>query len=235
MGLFDFLTKEGRKKRHIQRMSDQDAHAEDREGSAHWLAEEGSPQAIMGLLSRFDLNLSQRVKDSAEKQFVYDLLVQMGEPALRPTRSWLKQCKQVAWPLRLLETLEGEAACLEAVYGMLDKEAARQDFKPEKKKQLLVWLSERVHAGAIEHAAPHLKDFDEDVRYLAAEVLAAQQDDTARAPLLAALENPEEDSNRVRHRLSEVFMQRRWAVDANALEGRLPSEYTVRDDRIVRA
>ena len=83
--------------------------------------------------------------------------------------------------------------------------------------------------------APFLKDFDENVRYAAAEVMLAQQDESARPLLEAAMSNPDEDSNRLRVRLAEVFSQRRWKVESDELAERLPDGWAVRGGRIVAA
>jgi hypothetical protein len=138
----------------------------------------------------------------------------------------------VAIPLRLYEELTDRERTTQRVYELLAAERARDDFKPDKKKRLLVWLAEQRHTGATAAAAPFLADFDEGVRYSALEVLAAQ-DDNAREPLLDALLRPDEESNRVRVRIADVFANRRWAVDPALVAGRLPSGYSVRDNRIV--
>jgi len=234
MGLFDYFTKEGKLKRHIQRMSNRDALPEDREASTFFLAEEGSNQSILGLLSRFDMNLTQNLLDSKEKEMVYTTLVQMGEPAKRPLRSWLKQCKQPAVPLRLQEELCGLSDTQDLVLELLAAEIERDDFKPEKKKVLLVWLASRRDPRFIEAATAALTDFDEDVRYRAAEVIIAQESDDGREPLLAALTNPDEESNRVPSRICEVFANRRWSISGADIP-RMPPGFEVNGERIVRA
>ena len=54
MGLFDFFTggKEGQLKRHARRLKNLNAQAEDRQVSAHWLAEEGSEEEKAYLLKQ---------------------------------------------------------------------------------------------------------------------------------------------------------------------------------------
>jgi hypothetical protein len=235
MGLLDYFTKEGKLKRHVRRMSNRDTPPEDREVSAQWLAEERSPKAIYGLITRFDMTMSQQLKDRNEKQYVFDMLVHIGQPTVEPLQQWLRNCKHYAWPLRLLETLEGEEAVIQVVYERLAEEAGKSSFAPEKKKELLVWLTSRRHADALTNAAVFLHDFDEEVRYAAAEVVIGQQDDGA-APLLAAmLASKEEDSNRIKHRLCEVFRARRWPVGDVDLDGKLPPGFVVQDGFIVTA
>ena len=77
MGLFDFFSpsEEAQLKKHAKRMKNLNSQPEERQMSAHWLAENGSEAAVVGLLARFGLNYEQRMKDAEEKDFVYKLLL----------------------------------------------------------------------------------------------------------------------------------------------------------------
>lgn len=234
MGLFDFFLSEDKKiQKQQRRLTDKNQQPEEREGAARWLADNGSGKALLALLSRFDMNLDNQLKDKAEKDLTYALLVQKGESLDKPLAVHLKRCRQFALPIRLLEELRGEEAAIEMVFSLLQHELEKDDFKPEKKTHLLVWLAERRHPGTIEAVRPFLKDFDEGVRYAAAEVLIAQGTDAAREPLLEVLTNPKEDSNRLRVRICDVFAQRRWPVDGSAVETALAEGFQVRDGRII--
>ncbi|MEZ4241546.1 MAG: hypothetical protein R3F59_36440 [Myxococcota bacterium] len=237
MGIFDlFLSKEQRIARHQRTLTNRDAQADDREASARWLADEGSPKAIVALLTRFDMNLENQLKDKAEKDFVYGMLAGMGEPLFRPLDRHLERCRQVALPLRLYVDTKGEEAAIRKVYEVIEKERG-EEFKPQKKVDLLVWLSERKHPGAIEAARPLLADFDEQVRYSAAEVIVTQQDEAGRPDLERVMLNPEEESNRLRVRIAGVFAERGWSLDLPEGEatGRLPGGFTVRGGRVAHA
>ena len=150
----------------------------------------------------------------------------------------MRQCSAVARPLALLERLQGEEAAIQAAYEILAIERKDgNDFKPAKKKAVLIWLADRRHDDAIEQAAPFLDDFDEGVRYAATEVIAAQKDESGAQPLLTILTNPEEDSNRLRVRVCEVMAQHRWPVGESeaALAQSLPDGFRLSDGRILRA
>jgi hypothetical protein len=235
MGMFDFLLSEAKKiKKNQRRLINRDAQPEDREISAQWLANNGSPNALLALLSRFDMTLDHQLKNQGEIEYIYSLAAHKGTAIVEPLQAWLRRCRQVGTPLRLYEEMAGHEPAVEMVYELLEKELAREDFKAIKKKKLLVWLAEVRHEGAIAAAAPFLEDFDEGVRYAAAEVIITQKDDAGRLPMLRALANPEEESNRVKVRVAEVFASRRWPVDdVEGVAERLPDGYAVRDGRIV--
>ncbi len=235
MGFFDFFLSEEKKiAKNRRRLTSKDSQPEDREAAARWLAENGSPKALLALMSRFDMKLEHQLNDKAEKEALFAMIVHIGEPAVKPLKSWLKQARSVSLPLQLLEALTDEATTIRTVHELLERELARDDFKPEKKHALLTWLGERKHEGAIEAVAPFLDDFDENVRCAAAEVLIAQQDEAAAPLLEARVSKPEEDSNRLRHRVAEVFAARRWPVqDGEAFARALPDGYQLQGGRVV--
>lgn len=233
MGLFDFFLSEDKRIARQQRtLTDRDAQAEDRDKAARWLADNGSPKALVALLTRFDLQLENGLKDKAEKELVYGLVVGSGDGAERPLDRHLERCRHVALALKMYVELKGEPAAIERVFQVLEHERKKDDFKPQKKVDLLVWLAERRHAGAVAAASPFLEDFDEGVRYAAAEVIIAQQDDAGRAQLEKVLRNAAEESNRLRVRVADVFAQRRWSVDPSA-QVHLPGGFSVRDGRVI--
>jgi hypothetical protein len=237
MGIFDmFLSEEKRIQKQQRTLTNRDAQAEDRETAARWLAENGSPKAIVALLTRFDMKLDNQLKDQAERDLVYSLLISLGQSIERPLGRHLKKCHTIAQPIRMMEEVFGEEATIVKVDELLHREFEKDDFKPRRKTDLLVWLSKRRHEGATAAAAPFLEDFDENVRYAAIEVIAAQ--DAAEAPglLEPVLANPEEEANRVKVRIAELFQQRGWTVaDPSALGPLLPDAFTVTEEGRVRA
>lgn len=237
MGLFDFfLSEEKLVKRNIARLINRDSQPEDREAAARYLAQRDTAEASLGLLQRFDLQLEHQLKDQGEKELVFDLLVPKGKVLVEPLQVWLRQCKSLAMPLKLLGEVGGREVAIEMCYELLRIELEKDDFKPAKKKALLVWLAEQKHPGAALAAAPFVADFDEGVRYSAVEVIAAQADDSARPALLAVLTSPKEESGRVRARVAQVFVDRGWGLDGaeEAVAAHLPTGFRVRDGRIVR-
>jgi len=234
MALFDFFLSEDRKIQKQQRnLTNRDNQPDEREQAARWLSDNGSGKALVALLSRFEMQLEHQMHDRDEREFVYGLLMGHGEHIERPLRVHLKKCRKMAMPLRLYAEVFGEEKAIALVYDLLRIERERDDFKPQKKTDLLVWLVDHKHDGAIEAATAMLDDFDESVRYAAAEVILAQQVDTGKTPLESILSNPKEESNRLKVRLCEAFSQRRWVVSApEAIAPNLPDSFELVDGRI---
>ena len=234
MGLFDFFSpsEEAQLKKHVKRMKNLNAQPEERQMSAHWLAENGSDAAVVGLLARFGLHYEQRMKDAQEKEFVYKLLLGMGEKACSPIRAWSMRNQSFAYPLRVIEELEGETAAVDLLLDMLGREV--DPFKPEKKRQILIKLADYHDTRIIERVPACLKDFDEGIRYAAAEALLAQETDEVRSDLAEALASREEESNRLRVRIAEAFHKRNWSLgEVRAdIEERPPVGWTVRGEQI---
>jgi hypothetical protein len=235
LGIFDmFLSEESRIQKSQRTITNRDVQPEDRDKAARWLADRATPKAIVALLTRFDMNLENQLKDKGEKDLVYGLVMAHGDKILRPLERHLEKCRHIALPLRMYMELKGEDAAVLKVYELLEVERKKDDFKAQKKMDMLVWLAEHKHAGAIAAATPFLQDFDEGVRYSASEVILAQQDDAGRIPLEKVLSNKEEDSNRLKVRLAGVFASRRWPLeDPAAVSALLPGGFQVTDGRIV--
>lgn len=235
MGLFDFFLSDDRKiEKHQRTLTDKAQQAEDRDTSARWLSQRATPVSLLALLSRFEMRLEHQLNDQSEKESVYALLVGHGKATLEPLQAHLKKARQVGIPLRLLAEIEGIGAAVDTAIALLQAERQKDDFKPEKKRQLLVWLAEGRHTRAAGVAAGFLDDFDEGVRYAAAEVLIAAGDDGARAALEGALGHPKEESTRLRTRIADVFASKSWPLaDADAVAAHLPAGFTVRNGRVV--
>ena len=82
-----------------------------------------------------------------------------------------------------------------------------------------------------------LGDFDEGVRYAAAQAVIRQEEEQGRQELLAALANPDEESNRFRVRIAETFATRRWTVEPHAafIAENPPNGFEVQGNRLVQA
>ena len=239
MGFFDLIFGSPGKQieRQCKRVQNINAQPEDREAAALFLAEDGSEEAIYGLLGRFDVRIENAMEDRNEKAFVFDLLVALGAPALDPAMIFAKRCKNIANPLRLSAAIGGNEPMLATALEMLDEEAEKEDYKPDRKRNLLVMLADLKDPRVAPSAVRFLDDFDEGVRYAAAQAVIHQENDQGRAELLAALANPDEESNRFRVRIAETFATRRWPIEPHgaSLAANPPTGFQVRGKQIVQA
>jgi hypothetical protein len=217
MAFFDFLLggPGGQVKRHGRRVQNRDAQPEDRESSAHWLAQQGTEESLFALCGRFALQLEHGLKDRKEKEMVFDLLAEHGPRGSAIARRFAKEHAHFHYAVRLVERIEGSEAAVELLLELLAAEEVENEFKPEKKRNLLIALAERRHPRVVETARRFLADFDEGVRHAAIEALAAQEGDSAVPWLRASLANPKEESTRIRGRLVEIFQQRRWPIQTD--------------------
>ena len=234
MGFMDFLTggSDGQLKRHTKRAKNLNSQAEDREASLHWLAQEGSEQAILGLLGRFNVTYEHQMKDLNEKQLVYDLLDELGEKVCDPIKTWAKTAPQFARPLQLVQKFEGEERTVAFLIDMLEGE--NDPFKPEKKRQILIRLAEYTDGRIMPAITACLRDFDEGIRYAAVEAVLAQPDESVRGELASCIADDKEESNRLRVRIAEAFHQRGWSLGEHsaAVAAEPPHGWTVTDGKL---
>jgi len=234
--MFDwFMSTENKIRKHQRRVTNRDTQPDEREQSVRWLLDEGSPKALRALLMRFDMTLPHQLNDKAEREHTYDLLLVKGDELLRPLRLHLKKCRSFAYPLRMFEEVTDAEQTIEMVYELIRIEYEKEDLNhPEKKRNLLIWLAERKHSGAVAAVEPLLKDFDEGVRIATIEVLLHQDEANLASMLEGALCRAEEDSNRIRVRVAQVFAQRGWSVsDGDQVGSRLPQGYRLDGSRVV--
>jgi hypothetical protein len=235
MGFMDMFTggKDGQLKRHAKRLSNLNAQVEDRESSAYWLAENGSDQAILGLLGRFTVTYEHQMKDMNEKDLVFSLLKSMGPEVTQPIKTWARGATQFARPLLLVAHFEGEEETVALLLEMLGME--NDPFKPEKKRQILIRMAEYKDERIRDGIQEALRDFDEGIRYAAVEALLAQDAEEVQADLASCLADDKEDSNRLRVRIAEAFHQRGWGLGEHAgtVSAYPPHGWSVDGDQLI--
>mgnify|MGYP002632875458 CR=1 FL=1 len=215
--------------KHGRRMQDRDAQAEDRMKSAEWLAEQATPDSLLALCRRFDLQLEHQIKDREEKSAMVELLVGCGPLGAAAVRQHARASANFQFALRTLERIEGAGSATGFLLELLASERLENEFHPEKKRTLLLTLAERRDPRIVEAAARFLLDFDEGVRHAAIEAIAAQEGEAGRAPLELALKRRDEESTRVRGRLAELFGQRRWPIEEDGwISEHMPPGYQLR-------
>ena len=200
MSFSDYFTKQGKVKRLGKRLTEKFGPPENRQKAIAILAEMATPEAFSALLLRFTINSDSRITDAEEKQAVFDHLVAAGDAVVEPLRVFLREKNSVSWAVRALAEIVPPATLLDTVLEELTRLGSEYSRDPEKKVQLLHWLTE--HHVAVDPrlgtvARTFLGDMSDDVKIAALAVLLQQKDAAVREPLLDALVD-EEQSARVR-------------------------------------
>ena len=238
MGLLDLFSKEKRDGRalqkNIERATNKNAQSLDRIRALEALANDGSDDALYGLLRRFGVVYHKTIEDEQEKDWVFETLVEKGKAALPAIRRYLLSADSISWPLRLLEKVADRNETLDALKAVVARNEPGYERDPTKKIQLLHHLGHFEHPESAALAAPYLGDMDEGVRFATVETLLAQKrEDVARDPLLTLFASDEEESRRIRLQICEGFAERGWLVSAAHRAGvdkKLPETFSIDKD-----
>lgn len=227
MGLFDFL-KGNPVEKHKKRVASKGTHEADRWASIQALGEMGSPDAVDALLGRFNLKVTPSITDQSEKEFCVRSLVKMGEVAVGPTTTFLKQTEKVSWPLAVLQELITEEQVVTTLLEVLDEMTTDYERDPQRKVDVLCQLETRKDGRIVDEVKRFLEDASEAVRFHTAATIGAQAEaDTAKNELMACFEA--EEGVRVRVAVLDVFVAHNWSVgDQEALVSeRIPPGYSL--------
>jgi hypothetical protein len=214
MGFLDlFAGGRRRLEKHIQRARNKDAQSADRFASLEALRDDGSPEAIAGLLGRFTIRYDKSIEDEQEKEWVFEQLIKMGSRILPELQRHMRNAASIAWGLKVLH----EVASSDEVWPILTDLCTRNDNSytrdPSKKIQLLHYLGEWDDARGAAALLPYLEDMDEGVRFVTVEGLLRHHDAAvARAPLLGLLVDDKEESRRIKKRIVDGFAELGWEV-----------------------
>jgi hypothetical protein len=226
MGILDLFSKQGRIERaragNIKGAVNKYAQSADRFRNLQALRDDGSEEALHGLLRRFGMMYDKTIEDEQEKDWVFDVLVEKGMTVLPALKRYLKEAESISWPLRLLDKIADRETELGVLQEILARHEPGYERDPTKKIQLLNHLGGIKDERVPPLCAPYLADMDEGVRYAAVEALVRQANEaSAAAPLLDQLTKPEEDSLRIRLQIAEGFADLGWPVPADRRDAAL--------------
>ena len=177
MGLLDiFKSKDERaeksREKTIARALNKYAQSPDRLRALEALAQDGSEEALFGLLRRFGFQYDKSIEDEHEKEWVCDTLVSKGASALPAIRRYLKSADSVTWPLRVLSQVAASShEELEVLKEVLARHEPGYERDPTKKVQVLNHLASMKDESIPSLAVPYLQAMDEGVRNAAVDVL----------------------------------------------------------------
>jgi hypothetical protein len=221
VGLFDFFSggKGSNVKRTVAKATSKDAQSVDRWKAMEQLRDDGSEEALAGLLRRFTFNYDKSIEDEQEKQWVHDTLVEMAGDGEAESRATVLSAVEhaavhfdsIAWPLKILE----HAAAHDEAWPILEKVIAANDNEyvrdPSRKIQLIDFLGEWHDGRAARALLTYLEDVDEGVRFHTVEALLHQkEEEVAREPLLQLALKPDEESRRIKIRVLDGLADLGW-------------------------
>jgi HEAT repeat protein len=241
MGILDLFSKQGRADRarasNIKSAVNKYAQSPDRFKALQALRDDGSEEALYGLLRRFGMMYDKTIEDEQEKDWVFDVLVEKGPAILPALKKYLLAADSISWPLRVLDKVADREKELALLREILERHEPGYERDPTKKIQLLNHLAGLKDKRVPPLVAPYLADMDEGVRYAAVEALVRQGDrEAALAPLLDLFVSPEEESLRIRLQIAEGFHDQKWAIPPERLATvlkRLPETFKLTKDGFV--
>jgi hypothetical protein len=224
MGLKDLFSAGGRAerslKKHVARARNKDAQSQDRMASLEALreaAEEGSTEAVVGLLGRFTIRYDKLIDDEQEKEFVFDELCRLGDKILPMLTQHLRSAESIAWGLKVLHEVADKEQAWPILADLCERNDNTYTRDPSKKIQLLNDIGERDDARCATALVPYLEDIDEGVRFTTVEgLLHHKLPDVAREPLLKLLTNEKEESRRIKKRIIDGFCDLGWDVKGHS-------------------
>jgi hypothetical protein len=241
MGVFDFFSKDGRdlraREKNIKAAVNKYKQSPDRLKALQCLRDDGSPEALYGLLRRFGMMYDKTIEDEQEKEWVFEVLVEKGGVVLGPLKRYLAAADSISWPLRLLEKVVAtKEEQIDVIAEVLARHEPGYERDPTKKIQLINQLGGLKQARVAPLVVPYLADMDEGVRYAAVETILRQGDAAiAREPLLEHFISDKEESLRLRIRIAEGFADHGWTLGdrRSEVEKRLPESFQIepRDPR----
>lgn len=197
----------------VTRLVSRNHQHEERMACIEQLAIMDTPEANRALFRRWDMMADKKRDDVAEKEFLLAVLVEKGTAILPFLREHNDRSTNVTWPIQAMRRIVDTNAVIEELLRVLKTEQERlAAFKPEKKTRLLQLLSDYNDPRVTEAAITSLDDFNETVRWEAAQVLSKCGDERARDALLDRLVHADEDSIRVRAALVGALHDGKWSV-----------------------
>lgn len=240
--VFGLFSKERAMQRTIKKATNKLTQSQERWAAMEKLRDDGSEEALYHLLRRFSFASLKSVEDEQEKAWVVESMVAMGEGCLPALRRYMKSAGAIAYPLRILESVADRDQALDIIDDLLADEEPGYTRDPSKRIQIIDWLAETQKCSdddAVQRIAPYLGDFDEGVRFAAAEALSLRPTPEAAEPLVTALVNEDEDSRRLRVRIAEILADNQLDLcgkkkQVAALVDDLLSDFRLQRDKLVR-
>ena len=240
MGLKDLFSSGGRAKsrldKHVKVITNPYTQSVDRYAAMQSLLEDGSEEALVGLMKRFTVVSTKSIEDEEEKGWVYRELSGLGAKVLPALRLFCVESDNVAWALRILEDVANGPQEWEVLDAMLERHPPEYARDPKTKLQVLTHVAEIDDPRVASILIRYLGDPDEGVRFYCVEQLVDIGDESAKQPLVERLANQDEDSVRLRTRILDGFAALGWDVSEHqqVIVANLGNEHALQKGKVVR-
>ena len=234
--LFGGGTAKSKIDKHVKVITNPYTQSLDRYAAMEKLLADGSDEALVGLMKRFTAVATKSIEDEEEKGWVYRQLSGLGAKVLPALKQFCIESENVAWALRILEDVASEAQEWEVLDAMLERHPPEYARDPKTKLQILTHVAEIDDPHVVDTLMKYLEDPDEGVRFFAVEQLVDIAEERAKAPLVARLGDPKEDSIRLRTRVLEGLATLGWDVSEHlaVITANLGNEHAVSKGKVVR-
>ncbi|MDF1562677.1 MAG: hypothetical protein P1V51_06520 [Deltaproteobacteria bacterium] len=244
MGLLDIFDKDKRREasiaKNVKRLKEVYGQPEGRQKAIATLRDEGSEEALAGLLMRFTVSSQPGITDQEEKEWVKEILVDFGKRSLGPIRDFLRRQTAVSWPLKAVQEIAGTAMVEEMVCDELTKLSQEYQREHTKKVTLIKHLAElgRKSERIQQTLMLFLDDEpDQDTMVAAIETLEVLDDEGGfRDRLLELFKEHAADKPRIEKLILEVFARRAWDVKGfrPTFEERIEEPFYLTSDGVVK-
>ncbi len=240
--VFGLFSKEKKLKKMQKRVLNKLAQSPDRWAAMEYLREDGSDEALLTLFQRFAITSTKEIEDLQEKEWVVEVLSAKGTAVLPAMRTCMKNSLSIAYPLKILGNIAERDKLLEVIDELLADEDVGYTRDPAKRIQIIDWLADWRgvdDSEIVRRVAPYVVDFDENVRFAAANCIALHVCDDAAQPLVDALLRPEEESRRLKIRIAEILAHAELGLcgrksEVSELCGDVLSEFKLKRDKLIR-
>ncbi len=241
MGLFDFLSKEGKETRAVVRwekkLMGKYLQTQERKRAISMLTEIGTPEAVVALLKRYQYRTEQSILDEEEKDMVRECCVALGKRALPGLIAYINSETGIYWPVKAMREIAGDeitvTELLKALGNVEDIFGANRQRREELVDQLRNFAEDdRVFDVLLSM----LGDEDEEIVIRAIDGLSVREDDPEVAEAIVPLMVSEKSSHRVRTMIMEQMLSQEWNVKRykKQLRDVIPGNYWIDDTGVVR-
>jgi HEAT repeat protein len=200
----------------------------DRQEAIEALSEMGTAEAAEILLRRFTFIIDPSITDQEEKEAAFRGVLKAGNAAIEPVRAFAARAESLAWPMKVLKELVGEAELVEELLRWLSRWDTEYSKFIDPKLQILTALEDHRHPEIVGGVERFLGDVNEAVRFHAVAALLAQDDERVIGPIADLVAG--EESTRVKAKVADGLAARGWAIPEDrrdTVRRALPAGYSM--------